>query len=88
MHESGTDQEIQPDLSEGRNLCMILTLSSRFHCARALVMGLALHAKAGKLLEKEQYKEALEVLELAEVRTARSHSKVWSLADALEEINK
>lgn len=49
-------------------------------------MGLALHAKAGKLLEKEQYKEALEVLELAEVRTAQSHIKVWSLADALEGI--
>jgi hypothetical protein len=65
---------------------MILTLSSLFHCARAVVMGLALHAKAGKLFEKEQYKEALEVLELAEVRTARSHTKVWSLAHALEGI--
>lgn len=31
-------------------------------------MGLALHAKAGKLMEREEYKEALEVLELAEVR--------------------
>lgn len=30
-------------------------------------MGLALHAKAGRLIEKEEYKEALEVLELAEV---------------------
>ncbi|GAQ78669.1 ubiquitin-associated (UBA)/TS-N domain-containing protein [Klebsormidium nitens] len=33
---------------------------------RALVMGLALHAKAGKLMEREEYKDALEVLELAE----------------------